>query len=184
MDDFPELREVPLSEEVVYRGGLVSISEMKVRLPNGRTSLREIVHHNGGVGIVAVDDKGDVFLVRQYRIAPGLFTLEIPAGKLDFSAEDPLCAARRELGEETGLQAEHMEFLMTILPTPGYSTEKLHLFLATGLSTGQVHHDTDEFLSVVRMPLEQATRHAMNGRFADAKTALALLVAGVRLQIP
>ena len=184
MDDFPELREVPLFEKTIYKGKLITISQTKVQLPNGKTSLREIVRHNGGVGIAAIDDKGNVFLVRQYRISPDLFTLEIPAGKLDSPAEDPLCAAIRELKEETGLQADRMEFLMTILPTPGYSTEKLYLYLATGLSSGHACPDADEFLSVVRMPLEQAAQLAMNGGFTDAKTALALLVARNRLQIP
>ena len=176
-----ELRETPLTEETVFRGKLIDISHMEVALPNGKTSMREIVHHNGGVGVVAVNDQGEVTLVRQHRIAPDLLMLEIPAGKLDSKTENPLLAARRELEEETGLRAQHMELLTAMIPTPGYCTERIHLYLATGLSQHAAHLDADEFLGVTRMPMDEAVEKAARGEFPDAKTALGLLMAAHRL---
>ena len=181
MHDDTHLREIPISEKPVFDGLLIRVSHMQVRLPNGETSQREIVHHNGGVGIVAVDDEGQVTLVRQHRIALDEVLLEIPAGKLDGPNEDPLSAARRELEEETGLQAERIELLISSIPTPGYCTERLHLYLATGLSQHQAHLDKDEFLSVVKMPLAEAIERTMRGELCDGKTALALLMAQNRL---
>ena len=177
MDDHARLREIPFREETVFQGILIQVSHMQVKLPNGGASLREVVHHNGGVGVVPVDAEGNVTLVRQYRIAIDQITLEIPAGKLDTADEDPLLAAHRELEEETGLRAGRMIPLTATIPTPGYCNERLSLYLATGLSQHQAHLDPDEFLRVVKMPLAEAIRRVMRGELCDAKSALALLMA-------
>ena len=171
------LREIPLSEETVFKGRLIDVSHMQVQLPNGKTSSREIVHHHGGVGVVPVDDHGNVTLVRQYRAALGALMLEIPAGKLESKEEDPLLAAIRELEEETGLRAAQMAFLTAAVPTPGYCTERLFLYLATGLSQHSAHLDADEFLDVVHMPLSEAIDRVMSGELTDAKTVIGLLMA-------
>lgn len=155
---------------------------MQVALPNGQTSLREIVHHNGGAAVVPVDGEGHVTLVRQHRIALDQMTLEIPAGKLDRPCEDPEKAALRELEEETGLRAAQVELLTRMLPTPGYCTEVLHLYLATGLTPCRPHLDADEFLDVVKLPLAEAVAMVDRGELPDGKTALALLMAWQRLQ--
>ena len=181
MENLKSLRETPLQDQTVFRGILFDVSHMQVRLPDGTTAIREIVHHNGGVGVVAVDEEGMVTLVHQHRVAIDVITLEIPAGKLDSKEEDPFFAARRELEEETGLQAESLQWLTTSVATPGYCTEKLHLFLATGLSQHRAHLDPGEFLQVVKMPLEKALQKVMAGEIPDAKTSLGLLMAKERL---
>ena len=175
------IRETPLRDEPQFKGILIDVSHMTVRLPNGVEALREVVHHKGAAAIVPVDAQGNVTLVRQHRVVIGQITLEIPAGKLDFAGEDPLACAHRELSEETGLLAERMEPLCPMITTPGYCTEEISLYLATGLSQGATHPDADEFVSVVRMPLAQAVARVMQGEICDAKTALGLLMAWAKL---
>ena len=183
MTDYSDLRETPLCDELVFHGSLIDVLRRKVSLPDGRISLREIVRHPGGAAVVPVDEDSMVTLVRQHRVAPDLITLEIPAGKLDAPEEDPLMAAQRELAEEAGLRARHVEWLTTMLPTPGYSTERLYLYLATGLIPCQPHLDADEFVNVVRMPLQEAVDKVLSGEITDGKTALALLMARDRLPV-
>lgn len=181
LSDDRQLIETPISDETVFRGALIDVSHMQVRLPNGRTALREIVHHKGAAAIVPVDDEEYVYLVRQHRVVNDMLTWEIPAGKLDTADEDPLHCAVRELQEETGLKAEHMEKLSHIVTTPGFCTEKIGLYLATGLSQHEDHPDEDEFLRVTRIPLKEAVQRVMSGEFQDAKTALGLLMAWQKL---
>lgn len=180
---YEDLREIPVdgSQETLFHGILIDVSHMQVRLPNGETALREIVHHMGAAAIVPVDEEENVYLVRQHRVVMDLMTLEIPAGKLDYAGEDPLHCAIRELEEETGLRAEHMDMMSHVLTTPGFCTETIGLFLATGLSQHSSHPDPDEFLHVEKMPLRQAVSRVMSGEFRDAKTALGLLMAWQRL---
>ncbi len=180
--DYEALRETPLSREKVFLGKLIDVSHMQVRLPNGETALREIVEHKGAAAIVPVDENGVVTLVRQHRVVVDLFTLEIPAGKVDFVGEDPLACAHRELREETGLNAERMELLTPMVTTPGFCTERVSIFLATGLSQHEAHLDADEFLGVERMPLKEAVARVMSGELCDGKTALGLLMAWQRLR--
>ncbi|MFR4293014.1 MAG: NUDIX domain-containing protein [Christensenellales bacterium] len=106
MDD-KQLTEEYLDGKVVFPGKIIRVEHWHVRLPNGETALREVACHPGAAGIVALDDDGNVILVRQHRIAVGRLTLEIPAGKLDGVDEDPFVCAQRELSEETGLTADH-----------------------------------------------------------------------------
>ena len=181
LSDDRQLIETPISDETVFRGALIDVSHMQVRLPNGRTALREIVHHKGAAAIVPVDDEEYVYLVRQHRVVNDMLTWEIPAGKLDTADEDPLHCAVRELREETGLKAEYMEKLSHIVTTPGFCTEKIGLYLATGLSQHEDHPDEDEFLRVTRIPLKEAVQRVMSGEFQDAKTALGLLMAWQKL---
>ena len=181
LSDDRQLIETPISDETVFRGALIDVSHMQVRLPNGRTALREIVHHKGAAAIVPVDDEEYVYLVRQHRVVNDMLTWEIPAGKLDTADEDPLHCAVRELREETGRKAEHMEKLSHIVTTPGFCTEKIGLYLATGLSQHEDHPDEDEFLRVTRIPLKEAVQRVMSGEFQDAKTALGLLMAWQKL---
>ena len=176
-----DILETPLTEKVVFEGALIDVSHMTVRLPNGREALREVVRHKGAADIVPVDEQGFVTLVRQHRVVVDTVTLEIPAGKCDHVGEDPLACAKRELEEETGLNATHMELLCPMVTTPGFCTERVSIYLATGLSAHKAHLDEDEFLRVVRMPLSQAVARVMQGELCDGKTALGLLMAWAKL---
>lgn len=175
LDD--SLREVFLSGEELYNGRIIKVERWQVSLPNGQTAPREIVRHNGAAAIVPVDSAGNVTLVRQYRVAVGRFTWEIPAGKLDSPEEDPFHAAQRELEEETGLQAEKWQLLNRIDTTPGFCTERIAIYLATGLSQHPAHPDADEFLGLTKMPLEEAVALCMAGEIHDSKTLVGLMMA-------
>lgn len=181
MDD-RELLEVPKTRKTVFDGALIHVDHMQVTLPDGREALREIVVHGGAAAIVPVDGDGNVTLVRQHRVAVDEVMLEIPAGKLDHPGEDPLACAKRELEEETGLAAEHWTLLSPVITTPGFCTERIGLYLATGLSRRKAHLDEDEFLRVVKMPLREAIARVMSGELHDAKSALGLLLAEKHLQ--
>ena len=169
-----DLTEKQLESEEIYRGKIITVYRDTVSLPEGRTSKREIVEHAGGAGVVALDEDGYIYLVRQYRYAFGCELLEIPAGKLE-CGEDPLKCAVRELSEETGFTAEKIEFLGEIQPSPGYCREVLYDYLATGLKSGNMHLDPGEYLKVERLRLEDAYRAVMHGELADAKTVIGIL---------
>ncbi|MBR0226854.1 MAG: NUDIX hydrolase [Clostridia bacterium] len=171
------LREKFLSSEAIYPGKIIRVEKWQVELPNGETAMREIVRHNGASAIVPVDDQGMVTLVRQHRVAIGQCTWEIPAGKLDSPSEDPFAAAKRELEEETGLQAAEWRKLTSIYTTPGFCNEQIAIYLATGLSQRNAHPDEDEFLGLTKMPLSEAVSLCMSGEFRDSKTVIGLLMA-------
>ena len=175
-----ELREEFLSGEEVFHGKLINVEHWRVKLPDGQEAWREVVKHCGAVAVVPLDDAGNITLVRQHRIAVGRLTLEIPAGKLDSADEDPFLCAQRELSEETGLVAAHWEKLTCLETTPGFCNERIHIYLATGLSQGDVHPDEDEFVATVRMPLSEAVARVMDGTFRDGKTALAIMMAAAK----
>ena len=172
------LRETPVARERIFDGKVIDVEKWTVRLPDGALAPREIVLHRGAAAVVAVDDAGFVTLVRQHRVAVGEVTLEIPAGKLDAPGEDPLVCAKRELEEETGLRAQRWQPLTVLLTTPGFSSERIALYLATGLSAAKAHPDEDEFLDVVRMPRDEAIGRVMRGELRDGKSAVGLLMAG------
>lgn len=171
-----ELTEKSLRRVCTYHGAVVELTEDMVRLPNGDTTIREVVHHPGGVCVAAVDDQGMVALVRQYRYPFERVLLELPAGKLE-PGEDPEDAVRRELSEETGLEADRWVSLGYIYVSPGISTETLYLYLATDLHQGQAHPDPNEFLDVARMPLTELVKMVMDGSVHDAKTVIGALKA-------
>ncbi|WP_102410022.1 NUDIX domain-containing protein [Beduinella massiliensis] len=172
-----ELRETPVSREPIFHGKIIDVERWKVRLPDGGEAPREVVLHRGAAAVVAVDKDNFVTLVRQHRVAVDEVTLEIPAGKLDTAGEDPFVCAQRELEEETGLRAQRWHPLTTILTTPGFSSERIAIYLATGLTAARAHPDEDEFLGVIRMPLKEAVAMVMRGELRDAKSAVALLLA-------
>ena len=171
------IREVPFASETIYDGKILHVERWQVTCPNGRSAVREIVVHKGAAAVVPVYPDGTTLLVRQHRVAVDRVTLEIPAGKLDSAGEDPHDCAVRELEEETGLRAGRMTLLTSLLTTPGFCTEKIAIYLAQDLSQGQTHPDEDEFLSLVRMPLEEAVAMIMRGEIRDGKTICGLLMA-------
>ncbi len=177
--------ETSLSEELVssrrvYDGRVVSLRVDRVRLPSGRVTEREIVEHGGAVGIVALDEDGQVLLVRQFRSALGTMLLEIPAGTLG-EGEDVRECAFRELQEETGYSATHMEELYVFCSSPGFSNERIWLFLATGLSQGAQQPETDEIIEVVKIPLDRALEMVAAGEICDGKSILGLIAGHARL---
>lgn len=160
--------------EYLYRGSILKLRLDQVRLPNKHIVGREIVEHRGAVAIVAIDRDGRVLLVRQYRSAAALDTLEIPAGTLE-EGEDPALCAVRELKEETGCGATQWEPMGFFYSSPGFSTEKMHLFLARGLNDGTASPEEDESIVVERLPFAQAIEAIDRGEIVDAKSMVGLL---------
>ena len=176
MDD-QELKEIPVSSELIFSGRIFDVQRWQVTCPNGHPASREIVLHRGAAAVVPVYADGTTLLVRQHRVAVDRVTLEIPAGKLDSAGEDPLDCAVRELEEETGLKAGRMTPLTSLLTTPGFCTEQIAIYLAQELTQGSTHPDEDEFLGLVRIPLEDAVAMVMRGEIRDSKTICGLLMA-------
>ena len=172
-----ELREIPFEKKSIFEGKIFNVEKWQVTCPNGHPAPREIVVHRGAAAIIPVYEDGTTLLVRQHRVSVDRVTLEIPAGKLDSWDEDPLECAVRELREETGLKAEKMTLLTSVLTTPGFCTEKIGIYLAQGLTQGDMDLDEDEFLGVVRMPLAEAVDMVMRGEIRDGKTICGLLMA-------
>lgn len=158
----------------IYEGRIVSLRIEPVRLPNGEHCDMEIVTHPGGAAVVAVDQAGDTCLLRQYRHAVGGWLWELPAGKID-AGETPLATAQRELAEEAGVVAEHWRELGDMISSPGVFTERVHLFLATGLSAVAPAAEPHEVFEIHWLPLGEAICRAAAGEYHDAKTVIALL---------
>jgi ADP-ribose pyrophosphatase len=177
-----DMTEETISEETVFRGKVFDVEIQQVRLMDGTHSVRELVHHSGGACVVPVDENGNVYLIRQYRKSFESETLEIPSGKLE-PDEDPFHCAVRELKEETGLEADRIESLGEIYPTPGYCDEVIHIYLATGLKSGKQNLDPGEFLRVLRMPIEHVLAAIFDDRIKDAKTVVGLLKAKELLKV-
>ena len=169
------VKETEVGRQRLYSGRILDLDKVTVTLPNGREAEREVVMHKGATAVIAVDENGRVPMVSQYRIAINEETLEIPAGKYDHVGEDPLECAVRELREETGLTAASMEKLCVIDTTPGFTSEKITLFLARGLSLGEASPDDDEFLECERIPLARAVEMVLQNEITDAKTQVAIL---------
>ena len=164
----------------VFDGRVLGLTVDRVRLANGRVSDLEVVKHGGAVAIVPLTAEGEVLLVRQFRYATGDWLLEVPAGKLD-SGEDPQVAAVRELEEETGFRAGSVESLGWVWTTPGFSNEKIWLYLARELAPSRQALEDDEVLTVERIPLADAVEQALDGRLRDSKSVACLLRAARRL---
>lgn len=166
--------EKQLSSETIFTGRVFTVTVDKVEQETGRISTREVVHHNGGLCVCAVDDEDNVYFVRQFRYAFGQELLELPAGKRE-GTEDPMEGAIRELQEEVGCQAAHVEDLGKIYPSTGYLTEVLHCYYATGLTFTKQHLDEGEFLDVVKMPFSEALEKVISGEIRDGKSQIMIL---------
>ncbi|RDV82108.1 NUDIX domain-containing protein [Ammonifex thiophilus] len=169
-----KLCEKRLKSETVFQGRILRVRVDTVLLPDGRTSTREVVEYSGAVAIVPLTAEGDVIMVRQYRYPVGRELLEIPAGKIE-EGEEPEACAQRELEEETGFIARTWKHLASFYSTPGFTSEKMHLFLAQDLYQGRKSPDRDEFLRVERLPLSQALELVRKGEIVDAKSICGLL---------
>ena len=176
------LTETPLNQTVIYDGKIIKVRVDDARLPSGAIAKREVVDHPGGVCVAALTDQDELLFVRQFRYPYGEVIAEIPAGKLE-RGEDPLPAGKRELREETGASAAHFESLGQLYPSPGYCGEIIHMYLATGLSFGEMCPDDDEFLEVERIPLARAVEMVLSGDIKDAKTQAAVLKVALKRRI-
>jgi ADP-ribose pyrophosphatase len=160
--------------EKIYQGRVVNLAIEEAHLPNGVVTRLEVMHHPGAAACVPLFDNGEVAMLRQWRHAAGGWLWEVPAGKLDRPEEDPLACARRELQEEAGLVAERWVKLGSILTTPGFCDEVIHLFLARGLSDAPAHLEHDEVIEVHRLPLADVLARIPTEEVRDAKSVAAL----------
>lgn len=169
-----ELTEKTLEKNTVYSGKIISLRRDLALLPDGHQSVREVVEHPGGVCIAALTEQDELLFVRQFRYPYKKEILELPAGKLT-PGENPLDCGKRELQEETGAQAARYESLGELYPSPGYTNEIIYLYEAKGLRFGGQQLDDDEFLEVIRLPLQKAVDMVLRNEIPDAKTQTAVL---------
>jgi ADP-ribose pyrophosphatase len=160
---------------------VINLDMDRVRFPDGSSGELEIVRHPGASAVLPflgnpAGTDPEMLLIRQYRYAAECYLYEIPAGRLN-AGESPETCARRELLEETGCSAEQVLFLTSMYTTPGFTDERIHLFVASGLSRGETQREADEFIEVVTMPMSRALKMVERGEIQDAKTALGLLYA-------
>ena len=166
--------------EIVYRGRAFAVRVDEVEIKPGVVSRLDIVEHTGAVTILPLDEAGDIWFIRQYRHPAGETLLELPAGTLK-PGEDPALAANRELQEEIGMRADRLELIASFWLAPGYSTELMHVYLATGLSEAPLAQDEDEVITIEKIPARQAPALALDGTLRDAKSIAAVLAAARRL---
>lgn len=166
--------EKKLNSTMLYEGKIINLRRDQVQLEDGRTTMRDVVEHHGGVAVLAVDDNDQILFVSQFRYPFGKVLLELPAGKLE-KGEDPAECGQRELLEECGCRAETFRPLAELYPTCAYDTEIIHVFYAKGLTNGQQNLDPGEFLTVEKIPIDKAVELVLSGEIPDAKTQLGIL---------
>jgi ADP-ribose pyrophosphatase len=170
-----------INRKTIFEGRIFDVEILETRLPDGKLTHYDIVSHPGAVALVPVDQDGNIWFVSQYRAAVGKSLIELPAGLLEYG-EDPLNTAQREIREEIGQASNNLEKLGELFLSPGYSTELIHIYLASELSPERLEHDDDEFIDIVAVPIEKAYEMARNGEIVDGKTLAALLLAQPHLE--
>lgn len=168
------LEEKTITSEQVFDGKVVKLFVDKAEVENGDIVNREVIKHPGGVCVVPLDEDENVIFVRQFRYPHKRVFLEIPAGKLE-EGEIPRECGLRELKEETGCVCDSFEYLGSLVPTPAYDSEIIHMYLARGLHSGEQKLDEDEFLETEKIPLKKAAEMILKNEIADAKTQIAIL---------
>ena len=164
-----------LSRDLIAHGAIIDYYQDTIRVPNGNIAKWDFIQHKGAAAVVPVDDEGRLIMVKQYRNALERYTLEIPAGGLQTAKEPTLDAAVRELEEETGYKAEHVELLISIYTTVAFCNEKIDIYLATGLTPGKQHLDEDESVQVGAYTVEELTKMIFAGEIQDSKTVAAIM---------
>ena len=173
--ELKRLGEKQIASEDIFDGIILHVKRDTVALPNGNTSVREVIRHIGAVCVIPVNEKNEVVVERQYRYPLDRVILEIPAGKLDAPDEDRLSAIKRELREETGYTADEWTEIGDFHPAPAYSDEYITMYMARGLHKGTQDLDEDEFLDVYTIPLSELVEDVMSGKISDAKTQVCVL---------
>ncbi len=169
-----ELTEKTVSSQKIFDGRVLHIVLDEVELPDGRHSKREVVNHPGGAAVAALDDENNLYFVRQYRYPYKEVVLELPAGKLE-KGSTPLENAKRELLEETGAVGYSFISLGQVYPSPGYTSEIIHLYACKINSDGAQELDDGEFLNTEKIPLSKAVEMVLNNQIPDSKTQIAVL---------
>jgi ADP-ribose pyrophosphatase len=171
----------------VYDGRVINLDVETVQFPNGSVGMLEMIRHPGASAVLpfltgASGDDPQILLLRQYRYAAESYLYEVPAGRLE-RGEEPAACARRELKEEAGCEARSIRLLTTIYTTPGFTDERIHLFIAEGLTRGEATPEPDEVIETETMPISRALMMIRDGEIKDGKTALAILfAAGFQLE--
>lgn len=167
--------ETTLSSKTLFQGRVIDLIVEEVKLPDGKTSNREIVKHPGAVAVIPITEDGNIIMVEQYRKALGRSIIEIPAGKLE-KGEQPESTAIRELEEETGFACQSLTHIISFYTSPGFADEIIHLYLAEGLTKKEdkLDLDEDEFVEVMEVTLEEAIKLVKEQKIFDAKTAYAV----------
>lgn len=172
-----------VKSEKIYKGRVFDIVKDTITLPDGNVAEKEIVCHNGSVGILAIDDDGKILLVRQYRHSAKKETLEIPAGTIE-KGENPYDCAVRELEEETGCKCGKMEYFFKFYSAIGFCSEILYIYIADGLSEGVLNLDCDEFINTERYTVDEAVKMIFSGEICDSKTIASILAYKEKLDTP
>lgn len=170
--------EKTLETKRIYEGRIINLRKDKVTVRDGRTSWREIVENNGGAVAVAITEDNKIIMVKQFRKPFDRVMTEVPAGKIE-PGEDPDTTVRRELKEETGFTAENYELMSVMYPSVGYTTEKLYIYLCTGLSGGETDFDFNESIEIHKYDFREIYEKVLAGEIHDGKT-----IAGVLLAAP
>lgn len=178
-----DYKETTVKSETIYEGKILTLKLDTVELPNMKYAKREIALHPRGVGIIALTDRGTMYMVRQYRVAVDETIIEIPAGLVD-PGETPQEAAERELQEEIKFKPGKLTYLLDAYSSPGCTNEKLSIFVAQDLEPSEMDFDETEFLDVLELPIEDLYRDIMNFKINDAKTVIAILYAYHELFMP
>ncbi len=173
--------EKTMKSDKIYEGKIVNLKVDTVELPDKKYSKREIIEHPGGVGIITITHDKSLVLIKQYRKAIEDFTWEIPAGRLEVN-EEPRETAIRELKEETGYEAKKLTYISEFYPSPAYSNERIHLFLAEDLIEGESCPDKGEFIEKRLIPLEDLVKMLDRGEIIDSKTIIGIYIAQRHLQ--
>jgi len=160
----------------IYKGRVVHLTVEEITLPNGHRMEIEIIRHPGASAVVPLTAEGEVVLIRQYRHAVGGYIYEVPAGKLDAGEPPEVCAAR-ERTEEAGVVAGRLTHLASIVTTPGFTDEVIHLYLAEDLTPARTAHEPDEVMTLLRRPLAETLAMIARGEITDGKSICALFLA-------
>lgn len=167
--------------ETIYKGRVFDVRQDHLRAPDGKLVKLDIVAHPGAVTLVPVDEQGHIWFIRQYRHPARRDLLELPAGVTE-AGEDPEASARREIREEIGMAAGHLLKVGEFFLAPGYSTEYMLVYLATGIYPDPLQGDEDEYIDIEKIRIDQAFRMAETGQIQDAKSLAALFLARPHIQ--
>jgi ADP-ribose pyrophosphatase len=171
-----------IHSEIVYRGRAFDVRRDQVRLPNDNTTHLDIVDHQPAVTLLPIDDQGFIWFVRQYRYPAQQNLLELPAGVLE-AGETPEACAHREIREETGMAAKHLKKIGEFFLAPGYSTEFMYVYKATGLHPAPLQRDADEFLTVERFSPQEIMQLVTDGKIRDSKSLTVLFLSRLDLSL-